>query len=114
LVDGLVQRLEEVFWLEEVGDAVKGVVVDQNGAQKALLRLDIVRRAPVGRGSCVGREVQDGRISQGHGRVGLATFPAGCGAAIKRRRHAKRKQKLVAINRSLKWWMISSRSTPRA
>ena len=50
LVDGLMQRLEEVLRLEKVRDPVEGVVVDQDRAQKALLRLDIVRRAPIGRG----------------------------------------------------------------
>ena len=43
----LVDRLEEVFRLEEVGDPVEGVVVDQDRADQGLLDLDVVRRVPV-------------------------------------------------------------------
>ena len=55
LEDLLVQRLEEMLRLEEIRDAVEGVVVDQDRAEQRLLRLDIVRRAPIGR-SCRRRE----------------------------------------------------------
>ncbi|MGY4370071.1 hypothetical protein ACVW1A_006136 [Bradyrhizobium sp. LB1.3] len=113
LEDGLVQRLEVMLRLQEVGDAVKCVVVDQDRAQKALFRFDIMRRAPIGGSSGFRREFENVRISQGHGRA-IAIFWGGCGAGIKRRLSAKRKQKLAAINRSLKWWMIGRRGTRRA
>ena len=44
--DGLMDRFEEVLRLEKVRNPVERVVVDQDRAQKALFRLDIVRRAP--------------------------------------------------------------------
>ena len=47
LVDAPVQLLEEMLRLEEVGDAVKGVVVDEDGPEKRLLGVDVVRRDPV-------------------------------------------------------------------
>ena len=43
----LVDRLEEMLRLEEIGDAVERLVVDQDGAEQRLLRLDIVRRRAV-------------------------------------------------------------------
>ncbi len=43
LVDLLVQRVEEVLGLQEVRDAVEGLVVDEDGAQQRLLGLDVVR-----------------------------------------------------------------------
>ena len=48
LVDLLVDRLEEMLRLEEVGDAVERLVVDQDGAQQRLFRLDIVRSGTIG------------------------------------------------------------------
>ena len=45
LKDGLMDRLEEVLRLEKIRNPVERVVVDQDRAQKALLRLDIVRGA---------------------------------------------------------------------
>src|SRR5205814_4297715 len=66
LENGLVDRLEEVLRLQKVRNPVERVVVDQDSAQQALLRLDIVRRAPVDRSSRVGSEFEDVRISQGH------------------------------------------------
>ena len=47
LVDLLVDRLEEMRRLEEVGDAVERLVVDQDGAEQRLLRLDIVRSGAI-------------------------------------------------------------------
>ena len=41
LVDAPVQLLREMFGLEEVGNAVEGVVVDQDRAQQRLFRLEI-------------------------------------------------------------------------
>ena len=58
---GLMERFEEVLWLEKVGNPVERVVVDQDRAQQALFRLDIVRRAPEGRSSRVGGELEDVR-----------------------------------------------------
>ena len=74
LVDGLVDRLEIVLRLQKVRDPVESVVVDQDRAQQALFRLDIVRRAPIGRSSRIGRELEDVRISQGHGRIMLPNW----------------------------------------
>ena len=67
LEDGLVDRLEEVFRLQKIRYPVKGVVVDQDGAQQALFGLDIVRCAPIGRSSRIGRELENVRIKWGHG-----------------------------------------------
>src|SRR5262249_6593418 len=43
VVDLLVDRLEEMPRLEKIGDAIERLVVDQDGAQERLLRLDVVR-----------------------------------------------------------------------
>ena len=43
LVDLAMHRLIEMLGHEEIGDAVEGLVVDQNGAQQRLLGLDVVR-----------------------------------------------------------------------
>ena len=74
LVDGLVQRLEEMLRLEEIRDAIERVVVDQDRTQEALFRFDVVRRTPVGRGRGIGRELVDVRINQGHGRAYSSDF----------------------------------------
>ncbi len=75
LENGLVDRLEEVLRLQKVGNPVERVVVDQDRAQQALLRLDIVRCAPVDRSSRVGSELENVRISQSHGvRIMLRDF----------------------------------------
>ncbi len=55
LIDVLVDRLEEVCGLEEVGNPVVRLVIDQDGAQQRLLRLDIVRRGAVVRARLCGR-----------------------------------------------------------
>ena len=52
LEDAPVQFLGEMLGLQEVGDAVEGVVVDQDGAEQRLFRLDIggrLARARIGR-----------------------------------------------------------------
>src|SRR5882762_1429018 len=59
-------RLEEVLRLEKIRDPIERVVVDQNGAENALFRFDIVRRSAISRCSRVGRELENVRISQGH------------------------------------------------
>ena len=103
LVDRLMDRFEEVFRLEEVRNPVERVVVDQDRAQQALFRFDIVRRTPIGRSSRVGGELQDVRISQGHGRdyssdLVVIGIP-GCGAAIKRQPRAERKCEACLMHR---------------
>ena len=42
LVDLAVQRLVEMARLEEVGDAIERVIVDQNGSEQRLFGLDVV------------------------------------------------------------------------
>ena len=42
-IDAPVQVLEEMLGLEEVGDAVVGVVVDEDRAEQRLLGVDVVR-----------------------------------------------------------------------
>ena len=49
VIDLLMHRLEEMLRLEEVGDAIERLVVDQDGAQQRLLRLDIMRGGAIGR-----------------------------------------------------------------
>ena len=49
LEDLAVQRLVEMQRLQEVGDAVEGVVVDQDRAQQRLFRLDVVGRLAIER-----------------------------------------------------------------
>ncbi len=44
LKDLPMNRLEEMLWLKEVGDAVERLVIDQDRAQQRLLSLDIMRR----------------------------------------------------------------------
>src|SRR5262249_59594988 len=47
--DLLMHRLEEMRGLEEVGYAVERVVVDEDGAEQRLLRLDVVRCSAIER-----------------------------------------------------------------
>ena len=42
--NALMDRLEEMLRLEEIGNAIERLVIDQNGAEQRLLGLDIVRR----------------------------------------------------------------------
>src|SRR6185437_5456574 len=55
---------------KEIRDAVERIIVDQDRAQQALFRLDVVRCAAVGRIWRVGRELEYVRISRGHGSIG--------------------------------------------
>ena len=48
VIDLLMDRLEEMRRFEKIGDAVERLVVDQDGAEQRLLRLDIVRGGAVG------------------------------------------------------------------
>ena len=66
LIDGLVDRFEEMLGLEKIRHPVKRVIVDQDRAQQALFSLDIVRSAPIGRRPRVGGELEDVRIRWGH------------------------------------------------
>ena len=50
VVELLVDGLEEMFRLEEIGDAIERLVIDEDRAQQRLLRLDIVRCDAIGRG----------------------------------------------------------------
>ena len=43
LVDAPMHRLEEMRRLEEIGDAVEGLVVDEDRAEQRLLGLDVLR-----------------------------------------------------------------------
>ena len=52
LIDAPVHRLEEMDRLEEVGDAVEGLVVDEDGAEQRLLGLDVLRSGAVGCSFC--------------------------------------------------------------
>src|SRR5947209_12111640 len=47
LVNALVQRLGKMLRVQKIRDAVERIVVDDNGAEQRLLRLDIMRRDAV-------------------------------------------------------------------
>ena len=64
LVDPPVQILDEVAGLEEVGDAVIGIVIDQDRAQQGLFGLDIAGRRPKLR--LGGLETGDQGVGGGH------------------------------------------------
>jgi len=98
LEDGLMDRLVEVLRLEKVRNAIKCVVVDENGAEQALFRFDIVRRAPIVRSSRIRAQFENVRIGEGH-EVGNISDPVlfdSNRAVIKRQRHEKRKRILDA------------------
>jgi len=50
IVGLLMNRLEEMLWLEKVGDAIERLVIDEDRAQKRLLGLDVVGRRAIERG----------------------------------------------------------------
>src|ERR1700722_11186492 len=60
-------RLEEMFGLEKIRHPIERVIIDQDRTQEALLRLDIVRCTPIGRGRRIGSELENVRIKCGHG-----------------------------------------------
>ena len=72
LVDAPVQRPRRNARLEEVGDAVIGLVVDEDRAEQRLLGLDVVRRDAVAR--LGGIDAGDQGVGGGHAalRTGLA------------------------------------------
>jgi hypothetical protein len=49
VVDLLMNRLEEVLRLEEIGNAIERLVIDEDRAQERLFRFDVVRRGTVSR-----------------------------------------------------------------
>ena len=63
VINLLVDRLEEMRRLEEIRDPVERLVVDQDGAQQGLLRLDIVRSHAID-GCRFGRLLARGRIER--------------------------------------------------
>ena len=58
LEDLAVQRLEQMDGLQEVRDAVEGVVVDEDRAEQRLLGLDVARRLAVEGGRLVAGEFE--------------------------------------------------------
>src|SRR5262245_2038509 len=58
--------LEEMLRFEEVADAIKRLVVDQDRAQQGLLRLDIVGRGTVGGCRFLPRLLAKSRIKRSH------------------------------------------------
>ena len=58
-------RLEEMLRLEEVGNPVERLVVDEDGAEQRLLGLDVMRRGAVLRRGRF-RQLADGRIERCH------------------------------------------------
>ena len=65
LIDLLMDRFEEMLGIEEVRDPVERLVVDQDCAQQALLRLDVVRGGTKERCRFV-RLLAECRIEGGH------------------------------------------------
>ena len=56
-------RLEEMLRLEEIGNPIERLVVDEDGAEQRLLRLDVVRGVAVLRRGRF-RQLADGRIER--------------------------------------------------
>jgi len=109
LEDGLVDRLEIVFRLQEVRYPVERVVIDQDRTEQGLFRLDVVRRTPIGRSSGIGGELEDVRIKEGHclrSSPNCVYFWEAGRARIKRLSGGKRKRKLVPYAPLNKMWMI--------
>ena len=48
LENAAMDLLDEMFAAEEIGDAVEGVVIDQDGAEQRLFGVEIVGRSPIG------------------------------------------------------------------
>src|SRR5450432_1455133 len=77
LIDLGMDRLEEMFRVEEIRDAIEGFVIDQDGSQQALLRLDVVRCGTKEWSRFYGL-LPGSRIKWGHGSLCL---PGNCGIA---------------------------------
>ncbi len=60
LVDAAMDLLDEMLGLEKVGDAVEGVVVDQDRAEQRLFGFDVERRSAIGGFGSVGRRRRAG------------------------------------------------------
>ncbi len=73
LEDRLVHRLEEVLRFEKIGNAVEGFVVDQDGAEQRLLRLNVLRCGAIG---LVGRVVGDRANRECHYPSSVSSIPA--------------------------------------
>src|SRR5476651_621537 len=58
-------RLEEMLRLQKIGDPVERLVVDDDGAEHRLLRLDVLRGVAVRRGGRF-RQLAYVRIERGH------------------------------------------------
>ncbi len=71
LEDAAVNFLDEMLAPQEVGDAVEGVVVDEDRAEQRLLGLEIVRGRAIGArlGLALGK-LLDGRHGRGASRTG--------------------------------------------
>ena len=65
LIELLMDRLEEMLRLEEIGDPVERLVVDEDGAEQRLLRLDVLRGVAVLRRGRF-RQLAYGRIERCH------------------------------------------------
>ena len=65
LIELLMDRLEEMLRLEKIGDPVERLVVDDDGAEQRLLRLDVLRGVAVLRRGRF-RQLADGRIERCH------------------------------------------------
>src|SRR6185503_12459967 len=61
LVDLRVDRFEEMLRLEEIGDAVERLVIDEDRTQQRLLRLDVVRSSAEDR--CILRGLTRGLLA---------------------------------------------------
>jgi hypothetical protein len=71
LVDLPMQRVKEVPGLEEIGNAVERLVVDQDSAEQRLLDLDVVGALPVQRLIKWRQNVGEGHQISGTFRAGL-------------------------------------------
>ena len=76
LEDAGVKRLEEMMRLEEGGDAIERLVIDQDGAEQRLFRLNVVRRLTERYGRLFGERIEARRRGGllSHGR-NVSRFP---------------------------------------
>ena len=80
LVDAPVNRLAEMLGLQERGNAIRRLVVDQHGAKQGLLGLDIVRQLAIGRPDAARSGRERGDIADlGHVAREAITAPPGGG-----------------------------------
>ncbi len=74
-----VKFLGEMLGLEEIGDAVEGVVVDEDRAKQRLFRLDIMRRQPERGIGALARRVLSARFSIAG--IGILGWRSACARA---------------------------------